>query len=67
MRDVRDGERGTYAEKEPLEIGGHLEDGAVRYFSDGRERRRGWLKGTMQVTNTAKHPATSSRVSARGP
>ena len=38
----------TYADEEPLEIGGHLEDGAVRYFSDGRERRRWWLRGTMQ-------------------
>ena len=38
----------AHAEKEPLEIAGHLEDGAVRYFLAGRERRWWWLRGTMQ-------------------
>ena len=41
--------RTTNAEEEPLEIGGHLEEGAVRYFLVRRERRRRrWLSGTMQ-------------------
>lgn len=53
----------TYAEEEPLEIVGHLEDLAAGVVCDGEDKLSAVAEGNYAVTNMGKQSCTRLRPS----